>query len=280
MMIRVNPKLYTEKYYLTDCTGFEEFKRSNGNELEPRLIELTKYLQIYAGEKMLDIGCGRGEMVLFFAKKRVISVGIDYSKDSLKLAKELKKKQPKEVQEFMKFYLMDAKKIKFNKNTFDAILMADIVEHLYPYELEKVFKEVKRVLKPNGKLIVHTAPNKLFNEKGYKYYSFPVSTFIVNLWNRILKKKYPNMVHPEKMRTESHNIMHINEQTYFSLNNLFKKFNLKGKIISSNITVKKEKISIKDSFFNFLVFLHPFSKRFPLNIFLGSDFIAILENKK
>jgi len=279
-MRRVNPNVYTKKYYLTDCTGYEEFKRSYGKELEVRFKELIKYFKIKPGQKVLDIGCGRGEMVIFSAKNGAKAIGIDYSKNAIDLANLAKSKQPFKIRERIKFKVMDAKNLLFNESEFDLIILTDVVEHLYPEELEIVFKEIKRVLKNNGLLVIHTAPNKLFNDFFYRFYCYPVSTIIVSIWNALSKHKYPNIANPKDLRTKSHAIMHINEPTYFTLRRFFRKFNLKGKILSTNITVRKPILGIKDIIFNLIVFFDPFSRHFPLNILCGSDFIACLENKK
>lgn len=276
----VDPSVYTREYYLTDCTGFEEFEKSYGEELEPRFKELIKYFKITKDMKVLDIGCGRGEMVLFTAKNKAIAYGIDYSKPAIQLANIVKNKQKKEIKNKMHFELMDAKGLKFGDSSFNLVILTDVVEHLYDDELDVVFSEIYRVLKKGGMLVVHTAPNKLFNEITYKYYSYPVSTFLVNFWNFTTRREYPNISKPELLRTSSHQIMHVNEPTYFSLRNLFKKHKFEGSIVSSNITAKKESLGIKDIIFNFFVFLHPFSKIFPFNVLFGSDFISILKINK
>ena len=272
-MRRVDPQVYTEEYYLTDCTGHQEYKESFGEVLEIRLQELTKYFHISPGMRVLDIGCGRGE-------HGADAVGIDYAKDAIKLAKILKSKQSKKLASKMSFYEMDAKRLAFKTSSFDAVILTDVVEHLYPEELDKVFKEIKRILKKDGKVIIHTAPNKWFNDIGYKYYAYPISSLFVSIWNILLRRSYPNIAHPKSLRADSHAIMHINEPTYFSLHKLYRKHNFSGEVFSSNITSKKPVLSSKDSIFNFFVFLHPLSKRFPLNIFLGSDFLSVLTNKK
>lgn len=279
-MRRVSPKIYTKDYYLNDCTGYEEFKKSYGKILELRFVELIKYFDIKPNTRVLDIGCGRGEMVFFAAKHGAEAIGIDYSKSSIELSRIAQRKQSKSIQHKTRFLYMDAKKLKFNDNFFDLIIMTDVVEHLYPEELELVFKEIKRVLKSKGKLIIHTAPNKLFNDIFYKFYSYPMGSFLTGFWNIINRSKYPNIVSPKQIRTDSHLIMHINEPTYFSLSNLYKKYKFEGGLESSNVTVRKPIFGIKDAVFNFLVFLDPISRKYPFNIFCGSDFVSILTNKK
>jgi ubiquinone/menaquinone biosynthesis C-methylase UbiE len=279
-MKRVDPKVYTKEYYLNDCTGFAEFKKSFGKILEPRFIELIKYFKIEPNTKVLDIGCGRGEMVFFAALNGADAVGIDYSKDAIDLANLANKKQSKTIRAKTEFLLMDAKKLAFPDSSFNTVVMTDVVEHLYPQELDLAFKEIKRVLKNQGLVVIHTAPNKIFNDYFYKFYSYPMSSLLVSIWRLISGKKYPNIAKPSDLRTDSHAIMHINEPTYYSLRQHFRKYGFTGKIISTNITAIKPMLSFKDLLFNSVVFLHPLSKRFPFNVVSGSDFVSILTNNK
>lgn len=279
-MRRVDPKVYTKEYYLSDCTGHEEFKKSSGDKLGVIFNEYIKHLEFRKKMNVLDVGCGRGELVFYSASKGAMSVGIDYSLASIRLAKEAQDKKNKDIQDKTKFIKMDAKKLKFPDSYFDLVIMTGVVEHLYPEEMEIALGEIKRVLKPNGKLFINTAPNKIFNDICYFFYTYPVSTIITFIWNFFTRSKYPNISKPDKLRKHSHSIMHINEPTYFYLLNLFRKFKLEGNIFSTNITVIKRFQSLKDVIFNLLVFLHPISKYFPLNVLFGSDFTAVLINKK
>lgn len=54
---------------------------------------------------------------------------------------------------------MQAEDLAFKDNTFDIVIMIEVLEHVI--DDERVINEIYRVLKPGGKLIV-TAPNKLF----------------------------------------------------------------------------------------------------------------------
>ncbi len=279
-MRRVDPKVYTKKYYLSDCTGYQEFKKSFGKDLEPRLRELIKFFDIKQGMRVLDIGCGRGEMVIFAAKNSAEAVGIDYSENAIYLANFAKNGQSEEIKNRISFKVMDAKKLSFSDSTFDMVILTDVVEHLYPEELKMVFREIRRVLKNRGLVIIHTAPNKLFNDIFYRFYSYPLGTIVVSLWNFITRRRYTNIAKPKDLRTDSHAVMHINEPTYFSLRNLYSKFKFSWILESTNITARKPILSFKDRIFNFIVFIDPFSRKFPLNILCGSDFISILKNTK
>ena len=110
--------------------------------------------EMFSGKTVLDVGCGAGGKSLYYASKGALKViGIDvvarYKEESEKLARELG------IDTF-KFQLQDAAKTDFTDNSFDTIIMNDAMEHVdKPAE---VLAEMKRILKPGGKLYVNFPP--------------------------------------------------------------------------------------------------------------------------
>lgn len=279
-MRRVDPKLYTKEYYLTEATGSKEFKKSWGRILEPRFERIVKEIPSVRGKRILDIGCGRGELVFWCAQKGAKEViGIDYSKEAIELANKAKRHFSKDLQKKVKFEVGDAKKIKFKNGQFDAVILIEVLEHLYQEEQLKVFQEIRKALKDTGFVFIHTAPSKWFNNFTYKYWCYPLSSVLVKANNLMTNRNYGNLEKPSEIRTYYHKIMHVNEPDYFSLKNLFGKSGFKGKIKSTNVTVNKPELTWKDKLFNLVVFLYPVSTTFPFNILWGNDFLAVLRKK-
>lgn len=108
----------------------------------------------YDGKKVLDIGCNTGILLIPLLEKGVDIVGVDISKSDIKKAKEKleEKKFPSN-----KALVADAKKLPFKQNSFDMVLLSDILEHVSQPEL--VAKEAYRVVKPGG-YILATVPNQ------------------------------------------------------------------------------------------------------------------------
>lgn len=98
---------------------------------------------------LLDVGCGEGNIVNFAAINKHItrSIGIDLSRDLLDYANQ----GPGE------FCHAHAEHIPFKNQSFNCIVLAEILEHVI--DVDKVLKEVYRLLKPSGKLII-TVPYK------------------------------------------------------------------------------------------------------------------------
>lgn len=47
----------------------------------------------------------------------------------------------------------DARKMPYEDNQFDTVLLISILEHLKPHDLEQAFCEIRRVLKPGGQMV-------------------------------------------------------------------------------------------------------------------------------
>lgn len=99
-------------------------------------------------KKILDLGCGAGNLLNYLAKKNKKSFlfGVDIDKDTIERAE--KNKYCKRE----KFVLSNAKKIPFADNFFDKVYCHEVLEHVE--DLDAVLTEIKRTLKNKGKLHV------------------------------------------------------------------------------------------------------------------------------
>jgi ubiquinone/menaquinone biosynthesis C-methylase UbiE len=101
------------------------------------------------GKNALDYCCGNGEVALSMATHGAKRVdGIDISEVAVTNANELAHK--KRVANRCVYSVMDAEQMTFGDNSFDIIHEYGALHHL---DLTSAFKELSRVLKPNGKLI-------------------------------------------------------------------------------------------------------------------------------
>lgn len=107
------------------------------------------------GSKVLNIGCGAGDLenyVLKKQKKNLQWVGVDISPKSLKECRENFKNA--------KFELGDILKLKYKDESFDIVILSEIMEHISPKNTFRALKEVNRVLRRGGRLVVSIPVNE------------------------------------------------------------------------------------------------------------------------
>ncbi|MCK5476925.1 MAG: methyltransferase domain-containing protein [Candidatus Aenigmarchaeota archaeon] len=98
--------------------------------------------------KILEIGIGTGKNIDFYNREAIVT-GIDFSKDMLNKAQEkLEKAQKKNIT----LKQMDVENLEFTDNSFDYVVTSFVFCSV-PKPI-KGLKEIKRVLKPTGKLIM------------------------------------------------------------------------------------------------------------------------------
>ncbi len=100
------------------------------------------------GSKILDVATGTGRQAFAFAKKGYEVTGIDLSEAMLKIANKNNKYRN------IKFKAVDATNLPFKNNSFDVSCISFAL-HDMPLTIgEKVLKEMIRVTKPNGMIVI------------------------------------------------------------------------------------------------------------------------------
>ena len=162
---------YTRDYYVNCCQGYEEFISYGGLYLPQRLRIPLELASVQAGMKVLDLGCGRGELLIHCAQQGATAWGIDYASEALNLALAALQ-NPTLAALAERIYLLQGSvlDLPMAANEIDLVFMLDVVEHLYPAELAHTLAEIGRVLKPGGRLIIHTMPNLWYYRWGYPVY--------------------------------------------------------------------------------------------------------------
>lgn len=164
----------------------------------PRVARALQLMQLAPGLRVLDIACGRGEVPAFVRNAGGWSVGLDFSRDVLAIARELRDTGGA-PQGAMHLVEGDAARLPFADGSFDRVAMLDIVEHLTPGQLAAMFADVRRVLAPGGYAVIHTLPNRWVYELAYPAVRW--------LWRGL----------PRQPRSAVEQSVHINEQDIGSL---------------------------------------------------------------
>ncbi|KAM0944378.1 putative phosphoethanolamine N-methyltransferase [Dioscorea sansibarensis] len=111
--------------------------------------EFVSKLELKAGQKVLDVGCGIGGGDFYMAEKfEVDVVGIDLSVNMISFALERAIGRKCSVE----FEVADCTKKTYPDNTFDVIYSRDTILHIQ--DKPSLFKEFFRWLKPGGKVLI------------------------------------------------------------------------------------------------------------------------------
>ncbi len=105
---------------------------------------LFKRYGMKAGDKLLEIGCGRGEFVTAFQDLGLECHAVERSEYSLRELKHIEIKKAD----------ISKERLPYDDNVFDIVYHKSLIEHLY--NPENLMKETLRVLKPGGRVIILT----------------------------------------------------------------------------------------------------------------------------
>jgi len=157
------------------------------------------------GDKILDFGCGNGRLAGFlneiwsepaFAKASAGKfVGVDVSQKLIDIAKQ---KYSSEKTKFIKIDSLSAK-LPFENNYFDMVFSIAVFHHFPSEEYALgIVKELHRVLKPGGKIIV-TVWN-LWQKQYLKYHQKSTKNWIdANIPFKSGEKVFSRYHHPFRM---------------------------------------------------------------------------------
>jgi SAM-dependent methyltransferase len=136
------------------------------------------YLAQHPGARVLDYGCGGGEVVA-----AGVAAGIDiYGCDLYYDGGDLSEKVP-EALRGTRVQLMKGSNIPWEERSFDLVVSNQVFEHVE--DLETVLKEITRVLKPGGKLLTIFPHREVWKEPHCGLplmHWFPERSFVGTLW--------------------------------------------------------------------------------------------------
>ncbi|MFH1545573.1 MAG: methyltransferase domain-containing protein [archaeon] len=135
-------------------------KYDEAHNLESKKIQFIhedflKYLSSLPKKALvLEAGCGTGKDLVEIREKGFRAVGFDISRKMVEeTGKKLKEKKFNDV----KVFVGDAERIPFENELFDSVVMVATLHHLK--NNEKGIREMSRVLKKGGTMIIGSEPN-------------------------------------------------------------------------------------------------------------------------
>lgn len=128
--------------------------------------EIIRKVKSYIKEgRVLDIGCGNGQLVSLLADTGYSVYGVEPSSEAVNFF-------PVNVRS--RIFNKNINECGFEDNSFDCVLMFQSLEHVH--NLEKIFSNIRKILKPEGMLWISVPNDDFFESKlfGAYYYNLEV----------------------------------------------------------------------------------------------------------
>ena len=138
---------------------------------------------------ILDLGCGGGLVCEPLARLGANITGIDFVKQNIIAAKKHAKKSNTNIE----YLHQDINNLKFKKK-YDAVLILEVLEHIEDWK--KIIINVKKLLKPRGKIIISTINRNFFS----KLFAIFIAENILN-WVPKKTHTYSKLIKPEELRS-------------------------------------------------------------------------------
>lgn len=110
-------------------------------------------------ECVLDVGCGRGELIKECSNIGCKAIGIDYSVASMEIARNC---DP--------VIRASATRLPFADAAFDKIIFLGVIEHLDRTDSQRALEEIHRVLKKGGSMVLDTESYHPFITALFRFY--------------------------------------------------------------------------------------------------------------
>lgn len=115
---------------------------------------MAEHYGIKPGDKILDVGCGKGFLLFDFTKvvPGVEVYGLDISEYAIENSKE-------EIKD--RLQVGNAIKLPFEDHSFDFVYSITTLHNLHSYDLDKALREIERVGKKNKYICVESYRNEI-----------------------------------------------------------------------------------------------------------------------
>lgn len=172
-------QLWLDERMVYSCAYFASPDDDIHTAQQRKLDYICRKLRLQEGERLLDIGCGWGALVIHAAKHYgVQATGVTLSEKQIEYARQRIAEEG--LQDRCRVELLDYREVD-ESQPFDKIVSVGMVEHVGRDKLPVYFEKAFRLLRPGGVFLNHgiTVPNRHFadftggNESFVQQYIFP-----------------------------------------------------------------------------------------------------------
>lgn len=147
------------KYWLDDsmtysCAYFKDFDDSLEEAQEAKIDHILKKLRIQKEDRLLDIGCGWGQLVIEAAKRYGIhATGITLSQEQYQEGQRKIKEQ--NLENLAEIKIMDYREMAKGKDKFSKIVSVGMFEHVGKENISEYINCVNSLMEDNSLALIH-----------------------------------------------------------------------------------------------------------------------------
>ncbi|WP_411679427.1 class I SAM-dependent methyltransferase [Clostridium thailandense] len=146
-------KLWLDDTMTYSCAYFKLPDDSLNQAQKNKVEHILKKLDLKEGQKLLDIGCGWGELIINASKKyKVKAMGITLSSEQFNIVNERIKNE--NLNDLVEVKFIDYRELKNMK--FDRVVSVGMVEHVGKDHLSEYFSTVNDLLVEGGVSMLHS----------------------------------------------------------------------------------------------------------------------------
>ena len=145
-------ELFLDEDKQYSCAYFTDPSNSLEQAQADKKAHIAAKLALAPGQRVLDIGCGWGGMALYLHQVAGVDVlGVTLSEHQLKIARQ--RAEAAGVSDHVKFELKDYRLLD---EPFDRIVSVGMFEHVGAKHYDEFFAQCRRLMKPDGVMLLHT----------------------------------------------------------------------------------------------------------------------------
>lgn len=146
-------KSFLDENMVYSCAFFDDPEWDLETAQRHKIDVTLERLDLFKGARLLDIGCGWGTTAIEAARRGAEATGITLGVQQIELARERAAEQQMQVDFQVADYRPFAEE---HAGTFDRIVSIGMFEHVGHRQHDAFFDAIRRLLKPGGKVVVHS----------------------------------------------------------------------------------------------------------------------------
>lgn len=150
-------RLFLDRRMIYSCAYFTTPEQDLDSAQEAKLELIGRKLRLVPGERILDIGCGWGGLLVYVAERFGIEgVGVTLSQEQFRLARE--RVAAAGLDGRVRIELCDYRDLAGER--FDKVVSVGMFEHVGRARFTEYFTQVFRLLRPGGLFLNHAIANR------------------------------------------------------------------------------------------------------------------------